>query len=248
MKKHIHRLGRKAPSDFDHVAKYPLTARMAVTMKPQPVIVGANWYDAFDNPVKDKDGKYWVGKNPKSLGGIRGGHCVCMPHLTTSDTYGWYDFYNQGNEGACVGFGTSRAMSLLNRKRYNARWLWDLAKLNDEFADTMPGDDNGTTVRAAMDVLRGKGHVPWKTSMASLTWQKRDQLAAIEADGVLANRWATNIDDLFSVLENDTYKKLGAIPFLNSWGRTYPHITWVPCETWDRLLKEDGEMTMMTDK
>ena len=30
-----------------------------------------------------------------------------------------------GPEGACVGFGCSRMMSLLNRKRYDARWLWD---------------------------------------------------------------------------------------------------------------------------
>lgn len=245
---HDPRLKRYVPTDWEHVEKHPLTAKALAVMKPQPVIVGVNWYSDFDNPQKESDGKYWVGKNPSKLGYVRGGHCICMPHLVSADTYGWYDFYNQGAEGACVGFGSSRAMSLLNRKRFNARWLWDLAKLNDEWADTMPGDDNGTSVRAAMDVLRAKGHVPWKTSMTNLSWQERDLLTAVEGEGISANRWATNIDDLFSVLQNDTYKKLSAIPFLNSWGRDYPHVVWMPCETWDRLMREEGEFTMISDK
>jgi hypothetical protein len=57
-----------------------------------------------------------------------------------------------------------------------------------------------------MDILRLKGHVlKGKTTPTS-------------KEGILENRWATNIDDLFAVLQNDTYKKLGALPFLNSWG------------------------------
>jgi hypothetical protein len=67
--------------------------------------------------------------------------------------------YNQGTEGACVGFGSSWMSSILNRSLYDARWLWDRAKERDEWADTNPGDNNGTSVRAAMDVLRLVGHV-----------------------------------------------------------------------------------------
>lgn len=245
---HDPRLKRYIPADWEHVEKHPLTKKMLTTLKPQPVIVGVNWYSAFDRPVKGTDGRYWVGKDSKNLGYLRGGHCICMPHLVSADTYGWYDFYNQGNEGACVGFGTSRAMSLLNRKRFNSWWLWDLSKLNDDWGDTMPGDQNGTSVRAAMDILRVKGHVPWRTSMSSLTWQQRGLLTAVEGEGISANSWATNIDDVFSVLQNDAYKKLEAIPFFNSWGRSYPHIVWVPCETWLRLMNEYGEFTMITDR
>lgn len=237
-------LGRKVPADWNHVEKHPLIRSMIAVLPPVPVTVGVNWYSAFDNPIKQANGQWWV--KAKNLGSIRGGHCVCMPHRD-DEPYNWYTFYNQGAEGACVGFGSSRMMGLLNRKKYNARWLWDTAKSMDEWKDTNPGDDNGTSVRAAMDVLRTIGHVEWHPYMQGLTWQQRDFLKSSVGEGISVNKWATNIDDLFSVLQNDIYKKLGAIPFLNSWGKDYPRKVWVPCEIWDRLLKEDGEMTLVTD-
>jgi hypothetical protein len=226
------RLDRFVPTDFDHVSKYPL--RLDAVTKPSPVTVGVNWYSNFDNPVQDANGLWWVGKG--NLGSIRGGHCVCMPHDYKKDLKAWITWYNQVNEGKCVGEGSSRTMTLLNRKMYDPTWLWNEAKKVDEFPDTNPGDDNGTTVRAAMDVLRTLGHVRKRTTKPNL------------ADGILANRWATNIDDLFSVMQNDKYKKLAAIPFINSWGEDYPHITWMPCETWDRLMKEQGEFAIITDR
>src|SRR5215216_7556441 len=76
--------------------------------------------------------------------------------------------YDQKREGACVGFGWSWAMTILNAAQdgpggpvpvYDARWLWNRAKAIDEWADTNPGDNNGTSVRAAGDVLRDVGHV-----------------------------------------------------------------------------------------
>lgn len=225
------RLARYKPKDFEHVDKYPLTRRMLAVIPPTPVTVGVNWYSAFDTPVKDKDGKWWI---KGALGTIRGGHCVCMPHVD-NEPWSWYTYYDQGWEGACVGFGSSRMMSILNRKQYDARWLWNRAKEIDEWPETNPGDNEGTSVRAAMDILRTIGHKP-----------KRGAIGP--AEGISANRWATNIDDLFSVLQNDTYKKLGAIPFFNSWGADYPRKVWVSCEIWDRLMKEDGEFTMITDK
>jgi hypothetical protein len=225
-------LGRIIPKDFDHVSKFPLRAAMIQTMSPAPVAFGVNWYSAFDNPVKQSNGQWWI--KTKNLGSIRGGHCVCAPHVD-DEPYSYYTFYDQGSEGACVGFGSSRMMGLLNRTRYDAPWLWDRAKEVDEWADTNPGDNNGTSVRAAMDVLRTIGHITWGKD-------KPDP-----KNGISANRWATNVDDLFSVLQNDTYKKLGAIPFFNSWGKYYPRKVWVPCEIWQRLLNEDGEATMITD-
>ena len=231
-------LGRLVPTDWEHVEKYPLKMAENAPSTPVPVTVGINWYSNFDTPVQ-KDGRWWIGLDSKNLGSIRGGHCVCMPHATNRDLKSWWIFYNQGREGACVGFGSSRMMSLLNRKRYDARWLWNEAKKVDEWPDTNPGDDNGTSVRAAMDVLRDQGHVQ--------VIGKKDKPLNINA-GIAANRWATNVDDLFSVLQNPVYQKLGAIPFVNSWGEDYPQFTWMPCETWDRLMKEDGEFTMITDR
>src|SRR5437763_9432675 len=72
---------------------------------------------------------------------------------------GYRKRYDQGSEGACVGFASSWMMSILNRRLYDAPWLWNQAKAIDDWPDTNPGDDNGTSVRAAMDVLRTLGHV-----------------------------------------------------------------------------------------
>ena len=101
--------------------------------------------------------------------------------------------YDQGSEGACVGFGSSWAMSILNRKRYEPFWLWNEAKKIDEWNDTNPGDSNGTSVRAAMDVLRGQGHCRvyrGKTYDCDLM------------DGILENRWAQTVDEMRTSIAN----------------------------------------------
>jgi len=228
-------LGRLVPMDFSHIEKYPLTYS-TTPANPVPVTIGVNWYSNFDTPVKIKT-RYWVGRS--SLGRIRGGHCVCIPPESLLDAWIWYDYYDQGSEGACVGFGSSRMMSLLNRKRYNARWLWNQAKSIDEFPETNPGDNNGTTVRAAMDVLRNVGHVK--------VVDGADRPSNI-SEGIAANRWARTVDEVLSVLCSPSYEKLGAVPFLNSWGRSYPHKTWMPLEVLHRLLQEYGEASMVVDR
>lgn len=168
------RLARFVPTDSEHIDKYPLTA--ATMPAAVPIIIGVDWYSNFDNPVKDKDGSWWIGKDKNNLGFIRGGHAVCIPHDSKLDSYGWYEFYNQGMEGACCGFAASRMMSLLNRRRYDARYAWNWAKANDEWADTNPGDNNGTSVRAVLDYLRTQGHKMMK-------WQLPNT-----GEGIAANR------------------------------------------------------------
>jgi hypothetical protein len=237
-------LGRRVPADFTHVSKYPLTAETAPSSSV-PMAIGVNWYSNFDSPVK-KGNAYYIGLD-KNLGSIRGGHCVCIKNPSSSDLTSWWDFYNQGQEGACVGFGTSRMMSLLNRKRYDAHWLWDQAKLIDEWSDTNPGDDNGTSVRAALDVLRTRGHVNWTRAAkaADSDVAKRDALKPSAQDGIAANRWATSTDD---VLKVTGFAGKDYVEFVNSWGRDYPHIVRMPAEVIDRLLKEDGEFGVVTDR
>jgi hypothetical protein len=238
-------LGRRVPEDDEHIVKYPLTASTMPTI-PTPVVLGVNWYSAFDSPQKDSQGHYWIGRDGK-LGSVRGGHCVCLKPKGVSDTTGWWDFYNQGAEGACVGFGTSRAVTLMNRKRYFARWLWDQAKLADEWSDTNPGDDNGTSVRAGLGVLKDKGHITWQTSLkeADDDWTKRQALTPIYAEGINAYRWATSVDDALAALG---YTGLDYVDMINSWGRSYPHLTRMPATVLARLLKEDGEVGLVTDR
>lgn len=250
-------LGRRIPTDWEHYEKYPLTADTA-PVSPVPVTIGVNWYTSFDRPVK-KGNAYWIGLDPKNLGSVRGGHCVCLEpgdeldaagKVTRSlqDSNSWWDFYNQGAEGACVGFGSSRVMTLLNRKRYDPRWLWDWAKKTDEYPDTKPGDDNGTSVRAAMGILKGFGHVPWKPSYEGATFQARDAEPSVAAEGINAYRWAKTVSEVQSVLQSPANDRMGAVRVLNSWGRDYPHRVWMPYATLQRLIDEDGEVALVTDR
>ncbi|MGI8404598.1 MAG: hypothetical protein ACR2OE_07515 [Thermomicrobiales bacterium] len=108
--------------------------------------------------------------------------------------------YNQGNTNACVGFSSSWAMSILNRERYFPPWLWDQAKLVDGWQDTNPGDNNGTSVRAGMDVLRTLGH---REVYGNIT------KPADPNDGILRNEWATNVDQIRSCLANGVPVVLG---------------------------------------
>ena len=155
---------------------------------------------------------------------------------SAKDTNGWYAFYNQQVEGACVGFAWSRVMSLLNRHRYDAAWLYDTARQQDEW----PGDENpGTSVRAAGDVLATVGHRRVRGT--------RSELPQVE-EGISVYRWATSVDDIHAVLGDSEADRLGAIPLLNSWGAKYPRRVWLPDETLDRLLREDGEAAIPTDR
>jgi hypothetical protein len=253
-----HGLGRRVPRDWDHVDKYPLTLA-STPDTPVPVAIGVNWYSDFDRPVL-KGNRYWIGLNPGNLGSIRGGHCVCLEpgdqlnsdgtiKRRIQDTTTWYDFYNQGAEGACVGFGASRMMSLLNRKRYDARWLWDMAKRTDEWPETNPGDDEGTSVRAALGILGNLGHVPWKSAYDGADWTKRESEVAVAAEGISVYRWARTVDEIRSALKSPGNDKAGAVRILNSWGRSYPHRVWMPYETLQVLIEhENGEAGLVADR
>jgi hypothetical protein len=239
------RLGRFIPDDWKHYERWALTSD-TVPEAPTPVVIGVNWYSNFDRPVQ-KGREWWIGEG--DLGHIRGGHCVCVQSFNLKDHQAWWDFYDQGREGACVGFGSSRMMTLLDRGRYNARWLWDRAKERDEWSDTNPGDDNGTSVRAAMEVLRDLGHVKWrKSSMEELDHVGRTNLTPDNQRGISTYRWASSVDEMRSVLSSPAHERRGAFPILNSWGRDYPRVVWIPYATMQRLIDEDGEVALVTDR
>jgi hypothetical protein len=42
-----HGLGRRAPTDDEHIRKYPLTSVRELVLKPTPVVIGVNWYAEF---------------------------------------------------------------------------------------------------------------------------------------------------------------------------------------------------------
>ena len=83
------RLGRFIPDDWQHVERYPFGA-LAEEHRPtrSPVVIGVNWYSAFDTPEQDEtSGEFFIAKaGVKKLGHIRGGHCVCLEPGGTPDT------------------------------------------------------------------------------------------------------------------------------------------------------------------
>lgn len=241
-------LGRKTPSDWKHVSKYPFSA-----VAPKAVIN--------------------VEKTLK------------LPSFHR----GW----DQGQQGSCVGFGTSMMMSIVNEQqartisekpythKYDPFWLWNNAKMIDEWPDTNPGDDNGTSVRAACDILRTKGHVRIKGT--------KDFPVDLN-EGISTNRWATTVDEIRTAISMgiplsmgvnwysnfDDPKKKGreywigegdlgeirgghcvclygasdkrkAFKIKNSWGKLYPEV-WIPYDTVKRLISEDGEFALITDR
>jgi hypothetical protein len=205
----------------------------------------------------------------------------------------WHWTHNQGHEGSCVGHGSSMERSIINQERYNPLWLWDRAKEIDTWSDTNPGDDNGTSVRAAYDVLRMRGHVPAYSMRLDpngdpyVVGEKPVSYSA----GVETNRWAVTVDEMRTAIalgnavtigvdwysnfdtpvqKNKTTWFIGqgslgslrgghsvcvygvsdrrqAFKIKNSWGREYP-LVWMPYETMQRLLDQDGEATLQTDR
>jgi hypothetical protein len=225
-------LGRVVPPDWQHVENFPLTAATFPT-RPTPVVIGVNWYHEFDNPQQDRQGHYWVARDGH-VTTVRGGHCVCLKPRGTTDPDAWWSYYDQGAEGACVGFGVSRLASQLNRKIYDAFWLYHEAQKVDE----RPGEDyEGTTVRAGLDILRKRGHRVVTNGVAA-----RPDVA----EGIIANRWAHSIDEVLQVLG---YDGLDYVDVLNSWGREgYPHLVRMPAGVLDRLRDEEGELGLVTDR
>lgn len=231
------RLARRIPQDWEHVTKYMLTTETTPTV-PTPVVIGVNWYESFYRPVK-KDRRLWVGLDSKNLGRLMGGHCVVLKPASLSDPYSWYRYYDQGQEGACVGFGTSRGVSLTERIRFDARWLYLQAQLVDRWEDTPP--EEGTSVRAAFDILRSKGHIRVKRGNLSESEPKAEY-------GGTVNRWARSVDEVIECLGSPQFYDIGGVPFLNSWGTDYPHIVYFPLETFQRLLDEYGEAAIWTPR
>lgn len=228
-------LGRVAPADWDHIDKYPLRGLTAESRPVSvPVTWGINWYTAFDTPER-MNRRWWIGRG--DLGSIRGGHSVCTPPRNRHDKTAWWDFYDQGQEGACVGFASSRMMTLLNRRQYAALWLYREAQKIDDWA-SVPHE--GTTVRAAMEILRTQGHCRYCSP---------DQTdPPLSGDGISAYRWATTVDEVLEALGPNDYASIGGIPILNSWGRNYPHKVWIPLHVVERLIAEDGEVALVTDR
>lgn len=126
-------------------------------------------------------------------------HSIALPPRLKSG-------YNQNGFNACVGASLSMMMSILNTTSgdrallYNWKWLWDQAKSIDDWPETNPGDNNGTSVRAGFDVLRTVGH----------ELRKRGSQPDLGA-GVESNWWASSVDQIRGAIAKDVPVGMGTI-------------------------------------
>lgn len=236
-------LGRREPTDDIHIQRYSLTRQTMPTV-PTPVVLGINWYSDFDHWVTRRErgvDRFYIGLDAKNLGVIEGGHCICVRPPSIIDR--WWPFYDQGQEGACVGFGWSRFASLMNRRQYDGFSLYHAAQIIDEWGDTPP--ESGTSVRAGGDVMRDKG--AWRVRRSKV------EVAPHPLDGIDQNRWATSVEEIAACLSpadngRDVLNK-GFVILLNSWGKSYPPEVRMPLETLDRVIfAEHGDATVATDR
>ncbi len=233
-------LGMRPPTDDEHRQKYPLLLG-AYPTKPTPVILGTFWYSGFDAPRQDDQGKFWFPDAGEHWGSARGGHCYILRPPGVVDPNAWWSFFNQGSVPSCVGWGTSRAMALMNRLRYDGTILYREAQKVDDW----PGEDyGGTSVRAGCDIARTVGL--WRSRGGRIT-------GPCGEDGIAANRWAANIEEIATCLspadDGAVILNRGWVEMLNSWGTFYPHYTRIPLGALNRLVFGDGgEAAIVTDR
>lgn len=236
------RLDRMVSETTEHLRKYPLTTA-TMPSSPQPIVAGINWYSAFDTPRPIQVGrrKYHI-VGDGDLGSLRGGHATCLLPSGLRDRVEWWDYYDQGLEGRCVEFACLRAMTLLNRKRYDIDSAWhyhEMQRIDEWVGGSYPGASpqyEGTSVRAGLEVMRAHGAIP-----------DRGRAGLAEPDeGIAVYRWAKDWNDVRTVL--GVPENLPGVPFLNSWGRTYPRITILADAAGERVLREDGELGVITDR
>lgn len=119
--------------------------------------------------------------------------------------------YDQGVEGACVGFAWSWAMSILNRRFYDARWLYREAQRVDEW----PGENyDGTSVRAGGDVLRARGH--------RLQHNHNHEHTEELVHGIDTFRWGKTADDVRTAIAHGNPVVLG-VDWMSSFDEPEEH-------------------------
>lgn len=220
-------LGWRPPEDRSHERRYAMAAAMPTV--PTPVVIGIPWYANFDRP-QDWAGAKWIGLG--DWGQVRGGHAVCIRPPAIKDVASAWQHYNQGREGACVGFATSRAATLFNRKLFDGFSLYRAAQKRDDW----PGENySGTSVNAGLDTLRLEG--AWPVRAGRVT-------GPVLKEGISGFVWARSVDEVKQALgSNEAFARV-----LNSWGPAYPAEVRISWDALARLMKEGGEFAAPSDR
>jgi hypothetical protein len=213
----------------------------------------------------------------------------------------WHRTHNQAQTQSCTGHGTAMERAITNArqgfllshifptKRYDPLDIWEHAKGLDEWADTNPGDNNGSSVNAAYAACRQFGLRPVRSMQVVADRPKPiGEKAADMQAGAQVTRWAKTIDEMRTAISNrqavtigtDWYSSMStpiqiangewwlratvggspdghctciygasdkrqAFRLKNSWEH-WPEV-WVPYSLMEKLLGDYGEAALVTD-
>jgi len=229
-------LGRVAAPDDDHLRKYPVRA-LAQLPTNVPVVFGIDWHESFFEPVRDKDGSWWIGRGPASgWGKVAGGHAICALPAGRIDLLAWWRFYDQGATPHCVGFSVSRACSLATRRqKFDGHALYADAHRLAQKMDNLPPTAQGTTVRSGLEAARTTGPYPVVGKRSG---------GPDARYGISEYRWTDHAEDLVTILGATN----GYVTLLQSYGTGAPHEMRMPLETVQALLDRNGDCGILVDK
>lgn len=246
-------LGRRVPTDFEHVDSFPLRTLLA---DPQHVLVvpPAGTEKSLGLPA------WWKLHNQGREGSCVGFGCSAMMSIT--------NHYQRLRE-------TGQNLTY----RYAARWLYIEAQPIDEWSDTPPGE--GTSVRAGCDILRDVGHRRVQRGVtgdpllahgiSANRWATDvDEIRAAIYAGLavaLGVNWYASMDVPFQRVPGGEHwitvssgirgghclasfrmsDRRQAFRLMNSWGGGYPPV-WISYTDMQRLLDEQGEAAVITDR
>jgi hypothetical protein len=246
-------LGRRVPTDFEHVSGYPLRTLIADPLH-ELVVPPAGTEKGLGLPW------WWKQWDQGAEGSCVGFGCSAMMSITNH-------VQRLRDTGQDITY------------RYAPRWLYQEAQLVDEWDDTPPGE--GTSVRAGCDILRERGHRRVQrgvagpelseNGIAANRWaQNIDEVRAAIYAGLavaIGVNWYSKFDDPHLV-DGEYWigdKQFGyvrgghclcifrmsdrrqAFRLMNSWGEAFPPV-WLPYDVLTRLLGEQGEIAVITDR
>lgn len=252
-------LGRRVPPDFEHVAKYPLSALLADPAH-ELAIPPAGTEKSLGLPW------WWKQHDQGFEGSCVGFGSSAMMSIT-----------NHAQRLKTTGQDITY--------RYDARWLYQEAQHVDEWGDTPP--EEGTSVRASCEILDTRGHRRVQRGVSGLEnlshgisayrWGEGfDELRAAIYAGLAVSfgiNWYSNFDNpklvsprtgmtpeywigtgnigsirgghCVCIFRMSDYRQ--AFRLMNSWGAAYPPV-WISYTLVDRLLSEYGEAAVITDR
>ncbi len=94
-------------------------------------------------------------------------------------------------------------------------------------------------------MLAKHGAIPAFWKGAPITLEQAPSLVRPQ-DGIEAYRWAHDWATVRAALQVPDW--LPGVPMLNSWGTSYPRVTILLDAAGERILREDGEFGMITDR